>query len=620
MSLTQKLILYALAVALLPVAIVGFTLVRIGEDALRQRIEEHQRTAAAAVAAKVAHGIEELGQRLVTSLQLVEPLRLGQAERQGLLRVLHRQSADITAAVLVDANGGELASPVVQSGDELTGKRLLANMPRPNLEALRPYEVLVSAVYFPARGAARVAVAVPCCADGAEGPPRAMAAVELALSRDVLEIAGIDTGAASRVFIVDGFGRVIAHPSVPVGESLATHAAVAQFLDRREPLVVSHVDKQGEAYQAALAPVGDLGWAVVVEQPQAIAFAPATTMRHRTLSWIAIALVVVLASGLVFAGNLRRRLLALVTGARAFAGGKLETRLDERSSDEIGELAGTMNGMALELARSLEELEEWNRNLESIVQQRTRQLEQTQAQLLMQSKLAALGQLGAGVAHEVNNPLAGIMGYAQLLLRKHPEGDPEHEPVKKIEQAAQRCRNITMSLLRFSQRGLSGRITIEVNKVVREVLELLEGSLREGGVVVSAELGDVGEITADGGQLAIVLINVVANAKNAMPDGGELAVSTAAGDDGVRIIIRDTGHGIENEHLPRVFDPFFTTKKVWTGVGLGLSVAYRIVVDHGGRIELESEVGRGTTVSITLPRKPPPTAGEVDGEKAVLLA
>jgi signal transduction histidine kinase len=596
---------------------------------MRARIEAHQRMAAAAVAASIEQSVHEVGERAVTALELTDPLRLSAEERLGLLRLLHRQSSAMRASVFLDAKGELLVRPVTSASPDTDSTpeearhivaRLRDNLPSSAAIAASGGQVLLSPVYFLAAGPARVAMAVGCCA-GADGKPRAAAGVELALESSLLRGADFDTGVSSRLFIVDRVGRVIAHPSVPVGTDLSTHAAVRGLLIGGNAGSLRYTAADG-AWAAAFARIASLGWGVVVEQPESVAFADAERMRVRTLTWLSVTTLVVALSATLFAAGIRRRLRRLMQGARMFAMGRLGERLGIDADDEIGELAGTLNAMAGELDHSLREIDAWSQTLEEKVDDRTRELRQAQTQLLLQSKLAAIGQLGAGVAHEVNNPLAGILGYVQLLLRKCKADDPEYTSLKRIEEAAQRCKTVTTNLLRFSQRGLAGRSSIEVNDLAVEVLDLMGGGLSEAGITVVRQLApDAGTITADAGQLALVLINLLSNAKNAVPNGGTVTLATENAGDRARLIVADTGHGIDPEHLSRIFDPFFTTKRNWTGVGLGLSVAYRIVADHGGKIDVESTIGVGSRFTVTLPRLPVAPAPEAPRPKRpVLLA
>ncbi len=632
MRLAQKLILYALVVALLPVTATGFSLIHLGEGALRERIKEHQRAAAVAVAAKVSQAVEELAKRLSTVMEVIDVPRLSNAERRGMTRMLYRQADDVSVAVLLAPNGTPLAPPVFLDNPAVAAElakhpaagaedaaRLLANLPLDRIQETGT--VLISPVYFPPPGAAaRVAVAVPCCAD-AQGRPQAVAGVELALRNSVLRVEGIDTGPSSSVFVIDPQGRIIAHPSLTVGAPHVEHGAVAAFLAEGRAGTSEYLVGR-VPHMAAFAPVGALGWGVVAEQPRAAAYRAVDEMRRQTLGWILATLVLVLGGGLLFAGRLRNVLAQLTAGARAFGEGRLRRRVEVKSKDELGELGTTMNTMAAQLEKSLGELEAWSRTLEARVQTRTRELQSAQAQLLTQSKLAALGQLGAGVAHEINNPLAGILGLVQLLMRDQQEGGPVHTRLRDIEGAAKRCKEIVMRLLRFSEKRLLGRSAVQPNTVIGEVLDILDESLRAANIRVERELAaDLPVIVADPAQLAQVLINIVSNARAAMTEGGRLVVTSARHAGGVHISITDNGVGIEPDHLPRIFDPFFTTKRTWTDVGLGLSVAHRIVSDHGGNIQVDSKVGKGSTFTVVLPLQPPAEVEveEPPAHKVVLL-
>jgi len=634
MRLTQKLILYTLAVALVPLAATGFTLIRVGEDALRARILDHQRAAAIAVAAKVSQAVEELARRVETAMSLVVVTDLSPAERVGVSRMLYRQSDDISVALLVAPDRTLLTQPEFLEPGDLTGDlaghppaeardaaRLLERLPLPEPGATRGV-VLMSQVYFPEsdRGAARVAITVPCCF-GAGGEPAAFAGVEVALRRDVLRVEGIDTGEKSSVFVVDRRGRTIAHPSLSVGTDLSGHGAVAAFVQRQASETTVYETANG-LYAAAFAPVGRLGWGVVVEQPEPVAFAGAAKMRRQTLLWILSTVALVLLSGLLFAGRLRGVLGKMMLGARAFGEGRLGHRIDVHTRDEIGDLAATMNRMAGQLEASLREVDEWGRVLEARVEERTRELQQTHAQLLTQSKLAAIGQLGAGVAHEVNNPLAGVLGLVQLMLRSRDESDPDFQKLRDVEGSAKRCKDIVTRLLRFSERRTAGRTEVDLNDIIHEVLGMMAERRETDRITVVDKLDEnLPHVIADPGQLAQVFINIVQNAHTAMPQGGSLTVKSEALDGGrVRVSISDNGVGIEADHLQRVFEPFFTTKRVWTDVGLGLSVAHRIVTDHGGDIEVDSVVGKGTTFAVTLLPEPPAPEREVlPPRKAILL-
>jgi C4-dicarboxylate-specific signal transduction histidine kinase len=267
--------------------------------------------------------------------------------------------------------------------------------------------------------------------------------------------------------------------------------------------------------------------------------------------------------------------------------------------------------MAEELSRSRARLERWNEELKAEVDARTADLRAAQAQLVETQKLAAIGQLGAGVAHEINNPLTGILGNAQLLLESVRSGDPSRESLEKIEALARRCRDITQNLLRFSeQRAEPDHQVVDLDRVVADALGLVDGQLRSGGIALELDLASPPlKVRGDAGQLAQVVLNLVQNARTACLErtGALVRVGTRRATDGVELVVTDNGKGIPPENLPRIFEPFFTTKDLWSNVGLGLSVTYRIVSEHGGRIDVSSTPGQGSTFVVALPAAAKPT-------------
>lgn len=294
----------------------------------------------------------------------------------------------------------------------------------------------------------------------------------------------------------------------------------------------------------------------------------------------------------------------LVAATRRIAEGDLDILLHLSSQDEIGELARSFNQMTLKLRKSREDLERTNLQLEQKVRERTRELQEAQSQLVQAEKMSVVGQLVSGVAHELNNPLAGVLGYAQLLLRMSV---PEQvkRGLAKIEAEADRCKRIVQNLLVFARKDKPRKRLIDLNGVVESILELREYQLRVANVRVVKELQPVLPRTmADSGQLRQVLMNIVHNAQQAMsevPREAVLTIRTYLDHDHLRLEVHDTGQGIAPENLHRIFDPFFTTKEVGQGTGLGLSICYGIVQEHKGRIWATSEPGQGATFHIEIP-------------------
>ena len=254
------------------------------------------------------------------------------------------------------------------------------------------------------------------------------------------------------------------------------------------------------------------------------------------------------------------------------------------------------------------------RNLEKSLEE----LKDAQAKMVQTGKLAAVGQLAAGVAHELNNPIVGILGYSQYAIEKIKGKDPSQITAKDlenyskyvgyIEHESQRCKVIIQNLLNFSRKGSTAITATDVNKVLNTTFELLAHQLQMHNVRLASELApDLPAVQGNGSELQQVFMNVIVNAQKAMDQGGTLTVASRlrAGatdaDGAVEVLFTDTGCGIAPEHLTKIFDPFFTTRKVGEGTGLGLSLSHGIIKNHGGEIAVESVVGRGTTFTITLP-------------------
>jgi hypothetical protein len=223
-------------------------------------------------------------------------------------------------------------------------------------------------------------------------------------------------------------------------------------------------------------------------------------------------------------------------------------------------------------------------------------------QLQHTEKMASVGLLAAGVAHEVNTPLAGISSYTQLLRGQLDEGDPRQQVLEKIEKQSFRAAKIINSLLNFSRSSGTEFERVDVNKALLDVLSLVEHQLEGSRIRLRRELTTgVPPVRGNENRVQQVFFNLILNARDAMPSGGWLTLRTYADGDTVVVEIADTGHGIKREHLRRIYDPFFTTKGIGKGTGLGLSVSYGIVQELGGAIFVESAPGQGTTFQVALP-------------------
>lgn len=273
-------------------------------------------------------------------------------------------------------------------------------------------------------------------------------------------------------------------------------------------------------------------------------------------------------------------------------------------------MATFFNEMTSSLLESKKVIENYNRELEQKVAERTRELRESQERLFQTEKMAALGVMVSGLAHEINNPMGNILGYTQLLLSELPEDLSKSTPqiseyLKIIESSALRCKKIIFNLLDFSRQSVSERQMVDINEVVEKAVELCGGEVRSGNISVIKSYGkDLPRCSVNITQIEQVFVNLIINAYQVMQSGGTLEIRTSLSSDGkmIEISFQDTGSGIEKENLQKVFEPFFTTKTVGKGTGLGLSICYSIVKNHNGDISVESEgKGKGTRFVVTLP-------------------
>ena len=301
----------------------------------------------------------------------------------------------------------------------------------------------------------------------------------------------------------------------------------------------------------------------------------------------------------------------LKSGTRELADGNLGYQLEVDSSDEAGELATSFNRMSLQLRAANEEIVAWARTLEDRVDEKTRELKRAHEHVLHVEKMATIGKMAAVVAHEINNPLSGILTYAKLLRKWIERGEAETSKRGEAEQCltliaeeSRRCGELVKNLLTFSRSSPMNMQTTDLNAVVRRSVLLIAHQLELNSIELHSSLGNgLPQIHCDPGQIEQVLLALMMNAIDAMPHGGNLWVSTqvSEGGDEIALRVRDDGSGIPSEILPQIFEPFLTTKESGKSVGLGLAVSQNIVERHRGRIDVQSEMGKGTTFTVTLP-------------------
>jgi two-component system NtrC family sensor kinase len=320
----------------------------------------------------------------------------------------------------------------------------------------------------------------------------------------------------------------------------------------------------------------------------------------------------------------------LMVGTHRVADGDLDYRLPIHSADELGDLAASFNKMTADLAAAHGEITSWAHTLEQRVEQKTQELESAHKTLLANEKMASIGKLAATVAHEVNNPLFGILTYARLTLKKLsgcaaecPAADADKAEMAQnldiIERESKRCGDIMRNLLTFARQAPSHRDINDVHTIIGRAVLLVRHKLDLQQIQLTQQLGaDVPSVDCDGNQIQQVILVLLVNAAEAMPSGGRIEIHTACEAGFVRIRVRDNGPGIPAEVLPKIFEPFFTTKEDQLRTGLGLAVAKSIVEQHGGEITVQSKPGEGTEFLVTLPA--PQTGGALKSREHRIAA
>ncbi len=305
----------------------------------------------------------------------------------------------------------------------------------------------------------------------------------------------------------------------------------------------------------------------------------------------------------------------LIDATKAVSEMRLERPIEVDSSEELGELARSFNSMQERLGVAVGELNELTHGLENKVKKRTEQLRTAQDKLIRSDRLASLGQLAASVAHEINNPIAGVLNLSMLMQRILKDDGIPRDRVQEfrlylaqVASETARVGHIVSDLLAFSRRPKPQRGPADVNAIVRSTLSLVGHKMELADIRTEADIAeDLPRVSCDASQIQQVVMNLVLNAAEATAAGGTVSVSTRPSRDGGAVVleVRDAGAGIPPEILPRIFDPFFSTKEDGKSTGLGLAVVYGIVHAHGGDVEVESRVGEGSTFRVTIPRTPP---------------
>jgi len=597
MSFRARLFAFLALTGVLPVALLGW----LSFSLHRAEVERTVSRAQAAVAAEAARNVERTVASGIEGLRLsvgALPLdQLSNDELAAVLRIPYRQLSFVDAVALLDDEGALLAPAVyehdAQKPDGFSQPDLQALLHRAPVSLLDRADTALGVPYRGSTGTMRVPVALRL------GNGRVLAA-ELSLkeiSKRLADLPGTAFLAAQNGAVLAGATELSNEEKQLVDGAVAARAPIARLLQRTD----------GSDWLAAAAPVGTMGWAVAVAQPAKEAFSGAIRVRDYTVFWAAVALLLTAILGALLARGLSAPVRELSQGVRAVAEGRYDQTVVVEARDELGQLAEGFNHMAREIRRRDDEIRAWNTELQQRVDHRTAELKMAQDQILRTRRLAAIGSLGAGIAHELNNPLTAVAGLISLARKQLGESSPQSETLKQALEQTRRVSKIVSDLRQFAEQERSeGGRRFPLEQPVLSALDLYAEEMREKRIELRRELKPgLREAQGDPVQIQQVVAHLVQNAIAAMPDGGELriAVTDVAGD-ALKLTVSDSGKGIAPEMRERIFDPFFSTKDK-AGVGLGLSISHSIVEAHHGKLLVDSAPGRGATFTVLLPAAAP---------------
>ncbi|MBS2021896.1 MAG: HAMP domain-containing protein [Deltaproteobacteria bacterium] len=585
MAFRWKIFLVLGAIGLLPLLVLGWLSVAVNRGELEKTVGAAHEATALATARACESWIAQSVEILQTALASIPFDQLSLSETASVLRIPYRQLAAADAMAILDERGNALVPPISD--------------PKPHAPALKPEDLDTFGKHIPLAYALAAGTAIGPPYRTSSGVPHL--AVALRLGKP-----GADSKAPVRVVVAQLSLQRIEDQLAEV----AREGSVAYLIDRDGAVVAGKPDASTEGTQwlYAHAPVGDLGWTVVVAQPSALALRPAERVKQYTLFWAGVTLVLVLLLGALLGRSLSEPIRKLSVAAAALTEGRYDEPVPVESAgskDELGQFAQAFNHMAGEVRRRDEEIRKWNAELQQRVDKATADLKEASDQILRTRRLAALGSMAAGVAHELNNPLTALTGTAFLLRKQLGPSSPQDALLQIMVEQSARVAKIGADLRQFAdtERNQAGR-RFQLAAPVQAALEAQKADLTGHKIELETAIAEkLPEAQGDPQQLQQVVMHLVRNAIQAMPEGGRLTVRLDhVNHEALKLTVSDTGRGIPETLRERIFDPFFTTKDGnKTGVGLGLSIAHTVVLAHHGKLMVDSPAGQGATFTVILP-------------------
>lgn len=595
MSVRKKLVIIVLTVALAPLIVSLGTTLKIHTAALEEQLSSSQEVVAQHTSARLDDYFLALRKTLQNLSGAVDWASLSAEERGGLLWLIHGQTED--ALVIAIVRGKDDIETTAYLGPQSAGDGQ-RNITAAAVDAFTQHAVhtrvrqqaLGRALFSSKRHGVVLPLWLPLPEHGDDGASL-LIGIRLARVCQLMQAPDPQT----TLHVLDRSGRDVCANLVPAPRSLVEAFAGTTG-------TVSYTSETGEEYVTSFH-TDAREWKTLIQRKRSAAFAPSRRIRNQSIFWVLLGVVGAVGAGAMVARAIDRPIKELTAATRQIAGGDFEHRvaLEGAGNDEFFQLASAFNQMC-------QEIETWHKELNTRVDERTKELRDAQSQLLESRKIAAMASLGAGIAHEINNPLTAVLAFTQLLLAQAHVGcrpDKEVEALKTVESSARRIRDIVRRMQSLSRDYAGeGFVPLSPAALIKESLAVEHERLKNANVQVTRHVdGDLPAVLGNGAQLREVLCQVIDNAVHAMKNGERKLLVEAACTEGELVTLRvtDSGCGIPAGFVEKVFEPFATTKQNWTGKGLGLAVAHRIVEAHHGTLRVDSTSPAGTSMVIVLP-------------------
>jgi two-component system, NtrC family, sensor kinase len=579
-----RLLAFGVIMSLLPLSLLALFGLQTARTNLDRTLSYHHSLSLARTVGDVTAILSEVERSLnvLATLETAQLSGYAVADSEVSLRGTLSRLPQVEYLAIFDENGREA---VRASKGRVTMRREICPLA---LEAYLDHRAYIGAVHHlsdPYDPIFNITVPLPPQEDGRKSGGLS---ATVSMKAIIDQIYSIPANESVRIFLVDGDGLLIGHrsydPNMDVTASLPPGWLEDGLPLGSQPVTRTYTSYTGERVIGAHAPVPNTNWLVIAEQPVSVAYAPYRRVALTYGMGVGTLIVLVLSISLYVGVRFGRDLKSVENGVRRVASGELGHQLPVRGDDELSSVVRAVNQLSTELLAK--------REIEAAVRKADRQV--------------AVGLLAAGVAHEVNNPLAAVSVLVEDLLERLQQGETPSadmvESLRLMRDQVGRCSETTRTLLDFARQNTAAEELVQVGDLLNATLALLRHQLRKQHVALQLSVApDLPPLLVDKPGLQQVVLNLAANAIDAMPDGGVLSVTGTVTDQACIITIADTGCGIASEDLDRVFDPFYTTKPLGRGTGLGLPVCKEIIQRTGGTLQIMSTPGAGTTVTITIP-------------------